>query len=376
MEYIWFGISALLVVLAGNRLTGYGDTLAVHTKLGHGLVGGILIAGVTSLPELASSITAALMDAPDIAFGNVYGSNAFNLMILAIVDLIQGKGSLLQIVRESHILTAMFGILLTGFSVLSIWMTPYGILEITLGWFSSNSLILLLLYLFSAFIMVRYEDKTRTRLDDKNKETARYKLLSEMEVSDDDQTDSRKSTTMDDIRAAEEETEEVEMRSPILPKNSLKRAITGFVFAAAVIVAAGIMLSVNADLIARNTGLGQTFVGTMLVAGATSLPELVAAIAAIRIGAYDMAVGNVLGSNIFNILILVVTDIAYTGGSVYHVVSTQHLITAMTAIILSSIAVIGLFYRSKRTILMLGWDSVAILTGYLIMTYALFKTSM
>jgi len=223
--------------------------------------------------------------------------------------------------------------------------------------------------------MVRYEDKTRTRLDDENKENDRGTLLSEMEVSDDEQTDSGKSAAMDDSKI-EAETEEVEMRSPNLPKESLKRAITGFALAAAVIVAAGIMLSVNADLIARNTGLGQTFVGTMLVAGATSLPELVAAIAAIRIGAYDMAVGNVLGSNIFNILILVVTDIAYTGGSVYHAVSTQHLITAMTAIILSSIAVIGLFYRSKRTILMLGWDSVAILTGYLIMTYALFKTSM
>ncbi|MDW7672065.1 MAG: sodium:calcium antiporter [Bacillota bacterium] len=347
MEYVWFAFSALMVILAGNRLTGYGDTLAVHTKLGHGLVGGILIAGVTSLPELASSISAAAIGAPDIAFGNVYGSNAFNLMILAIVDLLQGKGSLLQIVRDSHILTAMFGILLTGFSVLAIWMTPYGILQFTIGWVSSNSLILLALYIFSAFIMVRYEEKTKTRLE-----------------SDPNQF------------VMDEESPELEMQTIDMPQAILRRAVTGFIVTGGVIVIAGIMLSLNADIIARNTGLGQTFVGTMLVAGATSLPELVAAIAAIRIGAYDMAVGNVLGSNIFNILILVATDMAYTGGSVYQVVSTQHLITAITAIILSSIAVIGLFYRSKRTILMLGWDSVAILIGYLAMMYALFKTSM
>jgi cation:H+ antiporter len=346
MEYVWFAFSALLVILAGNRLTGYGDTLAVHTKLGHGLVGGILIAGVTSLPELASSISAAAIGAPDIAFGNVYGSNAFNLMILAIVDLLQGKGSLLQIVRDSHILTAMFGILLTGFSVLSIWLAPYGILQFTIGWVSSNSLILLALYVFSAFIMVRYEEKIKTKLE----------------------TDMNQFVT-------DEESSEMEMQTSHMPQAVLKRAIAGFVVTGVVIVMAGIMLSLNADTIARNTGLGQTFVGTMLVASATSLPELVAAIAAIRIGAYDMAVGNVLGSNIFNILILVATDMVYTGGSVYQVVSTQHLITAITAMILSSIAVIGLFYRSKRTILMLGWDSVAILIGYLAMMYALFKTS-
>ncbi len=339
MEYIWFLFSALLIVLAGNRLVAYGDTLAVHTSLGYGLVGGILIAGVTSLPELASSISAALIGAPDIAFGNVYGSNAFNLMILAIVDIYQGKGSLLQIVRDSHILTAMFGILLTGISILAIWMTPYSLLEFTAGWVSSYSILLMAMYIFSAILMVRYEEKMKNRLPGKTSEP------------------------------------EVKIRNTPTSRKYLVHAVIGFSIAAVVIVLAGIILATNANIIAEKTGLGQTFIGTLLVAGATSLPELVAAIAAIRIGAYDMAVGNVLGSNIFNILILVVTDVAYLEGSVYRAVSTQHLITAITAIILSSIAVIGLFYRSKRTIWMLGWDAVAIILGYLTMLYVLFMTS-
>ncbi|SMP37990.1 sodium:calcium antiporter [Anoxynatronum buryatiense] len=351
MEYIWFMVSAILVILAGNRLSAHGDSLAAHTKLGHGLVGGILIASVTSLPELASSISAAMIGAPDIAFGNVYGSNAFNLMILAIVDLFQGKGSLLQIVRDSHILTAMFGILLTGISMLAIWITPYEVFNITIGWVSGYSILIMLLYLFSAFLMVRYEEKTRVRLPEEPKiETEKDQ---DLELPD---------FTSDKHQAVQ-------------GKNAFKKAVKGFIFSGIVIVAAGILLSVNADVIARNTGLGQTFVGTLLVAGATSLPELVAAIAAIRIGAYDMAVGNVLGSNIFNILILVVTDMAYMSGSVYQVVSMQHILTAGTAMILSSIAVIGLFYRSKRTILTLGWDTVAILIGYVTMMFALFKIS-
>lgn len=336
MEYIAFVFSALLVIVAGSRLAGYGDTLAVHTSLGHGLVGGILIAGVTSLPELSSSVSAAMIGAPDLAFGNVYGSNVFNLMILAIVDLVQGKGGLLQIVRESHILTAMFGILLTSFSVLSIWMMPYGIFEFTIGWVSSYSVVLMALYIFAVVIMMRYEGKTKTQLDD-------------------------------DINEEEKTTE--------FAAKNLKQAITGFAVMAVIIVGAGITLSVAADKIALSTGLGHTFVGTLLVAAATSLPELVAAIASIRIGAYDMAVGNVLGSNIFNIMILVVTDVAYTSGSVYQAVSMQHVITAVAGIILSSIAVIGLFYRSKRTIFMVGWDSLAIMIGYLMMMYVLFVTS-
>lgn len=341
MVYIAFAFSALLVILAGNRLAGYGDTLAAHTTLGHGLVGGILIAGVTSLPEFSSSISAAVIGSPDIAFGNVYGSNAFNLMILAIVDIAQGKGGLLQIVRESHILTAMFGILLTGFSVLAIWLTPYGFLEFQIGWVSSYSVVLMGLYIFAVIIMMRYEGKTRTQLDDE---------------------------------ALDREIQETEMETD-LPEKSLRHAITGFTAMAVIIVIAGITLSVMADKIALATGLGQTFVGTLLVAGATSLPELVASIAAIRIGAYDMAVGNVLGSNVFNIMILVVTDVAFFSGPVYKAVSMQHMITAVAGIILSSIAVIGLFYRSKRTVFTVGWDSLAIMMGYLVMMYALFVTS-
>ncbi|MEN1761038.1 hypothetical protein [Anoxynatronum sibiricum] len=351
MEYIWFMVSALLVILAGNRLSAHGDSLAAHTKLGHGLVGGILIASVTSLPELASSISATMIGAPDIAFGNVYGSNAFNLMILAIVDLFQGKGSLLQIVRDSHILTAMFGILLTGISMLAIWITPYEVFDITIGWVSGYSILILFLYLFSAFLMVRYEEKTRQRLPEESKANSEKDRNLELSGCN------------------------LDKQQAIHGKNALKKAVKGFILSGIVIVGAGILLSVNADVIAKNTGLGQTFVGTLLVAGATSLPELVAAIAAIRIGAYDMAVGNVLGSNIFNILILVVTDLAYVSGSVYQVVSMQHILTAGTAMILSSIAVIGLFYRSKRTILTLGWDTVAILIGYVTMMFALFKIS-
>ena len=343
MAIITFLIASAVVIFAGTKLAIYGDVLAKKTRLGHGLVGVVLIAGATSLPELASSISAALIQAPDIAFGNVYGSNAFNLMILAIADLLQGKGSLLQIVRANHILSAMIGIMMTGFSVLAIWMGPSGFLEITVGWLSSYSIFLIMMYLFSAFLLIRYEGKATTD-----------HTLSFPEVHS--TIDQSQLQGADDSRL-------------------IQKTILRFSIAALMIIAAGYALSVSSASIAADTGLGQTFIGTLLVAAATSLPELVATIAAIRIGAYNMAVGNVFGSNVFNILILALSDMFYLQGSVFAVVSTEHLLTAVTTMILSSIAVIGLFYRSKRTILMVGWDCVAIMIGYLTMAYALFKLS-
>jgi len=334
MEYFLFFISALMVVLAGTRLAAYGDVLATHTPLGYTLVGGILIATVTSLPEISSSISAAMIGSPDLAFGNVYGSNAFNIMIIAIADIAQGPGSLLRMVRESHILSSMFGIIMTVISIMAIVIAPYGMFEMSIGWVSSFSLIIMITYLTAMTLMVRYENKHAS-------------ITKENDSSD----------------------------KVIKPDNLVPKTAIKFIVMAVIIVISGIQLSVNADIIAENTGLGQTFIGTLLMAGATSLPELVASIAAIRIGAYDMAVGNVLGSNLLNILIIAITDFSYVQGSVYVAVSHQHLLTAMTTILLSGIVVIGLFYRSKRSFMTMGWDSILVLGGYLMMVYMLFKTS-
>ena len=154
---------------------------------------------------------------------------------------------------------------------------------------------------------------------------------------------------------------------------SLKKAIIGFAVAAIFIIISGIYLSSSADKIAKISGLDATFMGSILVAAATSLPEVVASISAIRINAYDIAVGNVFGSNIFNMVIILVADIFYKEGSILSVVSLNHTITATLGLILSGIAVIGLFYRSKKTFLTVGWDSIAITGVYLFGVYLLFK---
>ena len=328
--YLLFIFSGFLVILAGSKLSKYGDVIASKSVLGHGIVGGVLIAAATSLPELTTSITSALIDAPDIAIGNVYGSNTFNLMILAVGDIFHRHGRFLGSVKLNHILAGMFGVLLSAIGAMSILMNRLGGFDLKFGWISIYSIVIFVTYIFGSILIIRYESKLK--------------------------------------RVEPEEVEEIVDSNSI----TLRRAVIGFGVASAIIIWAGINLSYTGEAIAKHTGLGQTFVGTLLVAATTSLPELVATITAINIGAYDMAAGSVFGSNVFNMLIITVTDIAYYKGSIYSVVDINHTITAMAGIVLSSIAVIGLFYRSKRTVFTIGWDSVFIIGVYIFTVYYIY----
>lgn len=329
-NYLLFAFSAVLVIISGTKLSQYGDVIATKTKLGYSLVGGILIAAATSLPELVTSVTSALIDTPDIAIGNVYGSNTFNIMILSLIDILHRNGPLMVKVKMNHILSGMLGALLSAIGAMAILVNHISNFDILLGWVSGGSIAIFLIYLYGSILIVRYENK----------------------------------------KSIEEGPEDIE----IVDKSniSLNRAIVGFGLACTIIIWAGMTLSQTGDAIAVETGLGHTFVGTLVIAATTSLPELVASIAAIRIGAYDMAVGNVFGSNLFNMTIILASDLAYYKGSIFSAVSIEHAITAMAGIVLSCIAVIGLFYRSKRTFFSIGWDSVFILIFYVLSIYLIF----
>lgn len=329
-NYLLFAFSAVLVIISGTKLSQYGDVIATKTKLGYSLVGGILIAAATSLPELVTSVTSALIDTPDIAIGNVYGSNTFNIMILSLIDILHRNGPLMIKVKMNHILAGVLGVLLSAIGAMAILVNHISKFDILLGWVSGGSIAIFLIYLYGSILIVRYENK----------------------------------------KSIEEGPEDIE----IVDKSniSLNRAIVGFGLACTIIIWAGMTLSKTGDAIAIETGLGHTFVGTLVIAATTSLPELVASIAAIRIGAYDMAVGNVFGSNLFNMTIILASDLAYYKASIFSAVSIEHAITAMAGIVLSCIAVIGLFYRSKRTFFSIGWDSVFILIFYVLSIYLIF----
>ena len=121
------------------------------------------------------------------------------------------------------------------------------------------------------------------------------------------------------------------------------------------------------------TGLGESFIGALLLAATTSLPEAVAGLAAIRLNALDLAVSNVFGSNIFNIAILGICDLVYPG-NLWANISGVHIFTAVVAMVMTSVAVVGLIYRAARpTKIYITWDGLTLVTLYIGGMYVIYR---
>jgi len=145
-----------------------------------------------------------------------------------------------------------------------------------------------------------------------------------------------------------------------------KTAIKNYSINALFVIIAAAFLPKIGEGIAEQTGLGQTFVGNIFIALSTSLPEVVVSIAAVKIGAIDLAIGNLFDSNIFNIFILALDDIFFIKGDLLSFANQNHLISALSAITMTTIAIIGLTYRTEKKPLFLAWDSMGILLIYVI----------
>jgi cation:H+ antiporter len=153
--------------------------------------------------------------------------------------------------------------------------------------------------------------------------------------------------------------------------NALRNALLGFAAAALVIVLTAPFLADAAGQLAELSGLGGTFVGTTLVALSTSLPELVASLAAVRMNSPDLALGNLLGSNVFNMAMLLPIDLAYPG-HLFADVSSTHAITALAAIIVTAIVVMGQLYQAERRVRLVepdGWLIVVLVIASLAMVF-------
>lgn len=329
---VWLNLLTCIVAIgfAGARLSRYGDVIAEKTGLGRSWVGLILLATVTSLPELVTGISAVtIARVPDIAAGDVLGSCVFNLAILVVVDFLHPAESIYSRASRGHILSAAFGILLIGLVAFSILLTRQGTMP-ALGHVGLYTPAIVLLYLLAMRTLYRYE----------RREVAEF-------------------------------VEEVAERYPHI---SLKSAATGFALAAGVVAAAGTWLPfVGADL-AVQMGWHDSFVGTLLVAAATSAPEIAVTLAAVRLGALDMAVANLLGSNLFDILILAIDDLFYLDGPLLAAVSPVHAVSALSAIVMTGVAVIGLFYRPAGQLWRsVSWISLGLLALYLLNSYVLYR---
>ena len=328
---IWLAFLACvaLVGLAGPVLSRNGDVIAVKLNLTGGWVGLIMVAAITSLPELATGISAvSFANAPDTAVGDVFGSCVFNLAILIVLDFVVRGESVYRRVRQGHILSAGFGIILIGFAGMSLVLHGQGMSFSFLG-IGGSTPIIFIIYALGARAVFNYEKDHREQAAD--------------EVAHD------------------------------YAATSLRRAVKSYAAASAVVVATGTALPFVALHLAGVMGWQQTFVGTLFVAAVTSLPELVVSVVAVRIGAVDMAMANILGSNMFNMLVLGVDDLFYRQGPILYHVSQVHIVSVLSCLVMSGLLIAGLLYRSQRRLFRaVGWVSFGLFTMYLWNSYVLY----
>jgi len=146
---------------------------------------------------------------------------------------------------------------------------------------------------------------------------------------------------------------------------SARKAYIVFILSAVSIVALGIWLSSIGDRLSTTTGLSKSFVGNLFLAVSTSLPEIAASLAAIRLGAIDLAIGNVLGSNLFNITLFFVYDLADGKGNFWASLTNANAFAAVMTMMMTGVVIISLMYRaSPRTPYRFSWDGLALAVMY------------
>lgn len=321
---IVFFVAATFVVRAGTGLAAAGDRIAERSGLGRLFVGTLLLAFATSLPELATDITAAATGAPDLAVADLFGSSMANMAILAILDL-RYRGRVWPAVELGHARVAAVAMGLTALAALGMH-TPS---SVAIGWVGVTPVLVFALYI-AAVAWFR-----RTPGIDRAAPAPEHPLQ-------------RPTGWVDD--------------SPELP---MRRVVGRFAAAAAVILIAAPVTTISAERIAELTGIAQTSVGVIALAATTSLPELAASLAALRIGAHDLAVGNLFGSNAANMAVLVFADIAFVDGPILSAVSPAQTVAALGAILLTALAVAAIVGGTETRIRRLEPDALVLLLAYL-----------
>jgi cation:H+ antiporter len=327
LVWLQFGACAAVIAVAGASLSRYGDVIADKTGMSGSWIGLIGLATVTSLPELATGVSAvAAAGVPDIAVGDVLGSCVFNLAILAVLEIAHRREPIYARASQGHILAAAFGIVLLAIAGLGITLGP-----------RANGLALAHVGAYAPVIVVTYVVAVRAVFRYERHATARH-------------------------------------AGGRYPSITLRRAVGRSAGAAIAVVAGGFWLPFIAAQLAGLMGWHGSFVGTLFVAGATSLPELAVSLAAVRIGALDMAIANLLGSNLFNVVVLAVDDAFFSAGPLLEHVSPMHALSVSTAIAMTATAIVGLFYRPRTRVAgAIGWIGITLVCAYLLNLFALYR---
>jgi cation:H+ antiporter len=321
-----FLASAALVWFAGSHIAGYADAIAEVTGIGRQILGILLLGGVTSLPEMAVASTASLAGHPALAINDLLGSAAINVVIIAVADAALRRGAITSVLASPSVL--LQGTL--GIVLLAIVVAATISVDVPLFGASAWTWLLLFGYLACAWTISRSQSgqawKPAQHAPTRRREQAPGKQ----------------------------------------GKNdpSLKGLVARTALAGAAVLVAGFFLAKTAEAIAEQTGLGTNFVGAVLLAASTSLPEVSTVLAAVRLKRYEMAVSDIFGTNLFNVTIIFAVDALYDGPPVLGEVGAFAGFGALLAIVLTALYLAGMIERRDRTLMRMGYDSIAVLAAY------------
>jgi cation:H+ antiporter len=324
---VWFAfvVSAAVIVLAATQLAKYGDVIAVRTNLGRMFIGVLLLAGATSLPEVLTTINSLSQGVPNLAAGNLMGSNMFNMVMLAFLDIASRNH---RILRKAALKHALSGSLATLMIVLVLFFMLADI-RLQVGWVGVDGITIMLVYVMAIYLL---QKDTVPQLSEPEEAPAGFPTL--------------------------------------------RRGVIGFTVASAVLVISTPIMVSSSTEIAAITGLGTSFIGTTLVALVTSLPEMVTTLAAIRIGADDMAIGNLFGSNMFNMFAIGLTDVFFLPGRFLPIIDPSFLIVGIIGLLMTVLGLVGNLAKLERRIIILELDALALIIVYIGGLWLLFNSGM
>ncbi|MCR4264675.1 sodium:calcium antiporter [Nitratireductor sp. ZSWI3] len=341
VNFLLFAVAAVVVWSVGSRLAYYADAISRATGIGQATIGIVLLAGVTSLPEIGVTATASLDGNAALAVNNLFGSIALQVALLAIVDVFIGKDALTAVVPEPTVLLqGSLNVILISAAAAAMVVGDVNVLGVGLWSWGA-----LLAYLACVRILSRAEGR-KPWLAAEDGHVA-HGLI---EVQEEKTAAGRKSAP------------------------DLRSLLWRTAAAAAAILVAGYVLAETGEAIAQQSGLGSSFVGFVLVALATSLPELSTAVSAARRGLFTMAISDILGTNLINVALIFLVDLLDQGEPVIGRLGSFPVFGALLAVVLTALFQAGLAERKDKSILRMGYDSLLVLivyTGGVVLLYTL-----
>lgn len=298
---VYLLVGAAIFAIA-YRLARFADAIADATGIGRIWIGSVLLAASTSLPELTTDVNAARLGSIDIGVGDLMGSTLANMLVLALIDLVYARRRVLDNVSPDHALVGAIAIVLTATAGVAIAAGGLG----RVGHIGVETLVIVAMYLVGMRAVYGTGVPAATAPPD------------QLELGESSRT-------------------------------LLWHGVRGFALATLGLALTSPLLVVSASAIAAEGGVTETFIGTLLVGFTTSFPEIAATVAAVRIGALDLAVGNIFGSNAFNMCVLLGMDLAYSSGPVLAHASRDHLLSAQLAVLAIGLGILAtLAPRSLR----------------------------